>query len=1118
MTLLQSFSFLGHSLIDSSPAEDLIRPVPFDEIPNFPECDYDKEVTPLFKAIENKRWPVVKHFLLGGCWPGESEPDHKTPSTQVCTWVTKYETSFDGIEERGQWTQLPIHAALVYGAPDDVIKLLLKICPGTVQCGNDQRMVPLHLAFRHGASDAIVGYILDLFPEAIGAKDFRGRTPVECALEGPFSQRGQIIQKIFQRHKDSWKKKQVKLEAKNRIQQEKLSQTSKSLKSKDDEISNLNVSVDLIKWREDQTKKALLTLMSELKDINGWYQQKEKVVTKEAIVEDLSTKLASLQQVAESLIAETERENRQRSIDPKNALFGKINATHSRNLSRADTNDSLGTYSFGTSGTGASFCEDQILMNNHIVFLGSFDSPSNVSESGLVRPPILVSRASFNRNRSYASRTPSFQLRTHPIAEMDESVISESSKEVGEKTQADDTPETALVVEPIAFPSQGISWPCIKVSPITTVEQSKDKLSSSSHPTTTVEQSEDKLPSSAHSSHPSSASSSISSHVPTKEPDLDETSLCMKLPSTTEALSSEGVEPDLDKTISCVKLPSTTEALSSEGESTGSPSYQNLADKAEVTTGAPPPDASNDIFPRAVLPPLHPSTLATKKNSKKARNPFLKTLKKVSSRLFTKEISKKDASRFKNGRTKNASRNGYTSLQMPSGDDVLGKMLSTEAPENTPMHDVHISASYEASIKSAVKEGIITVIDHPVKSDKEEETPVPDFLAITGRWESKDENKNSTVVSRSSSKASKNGAGKDLDDAERTITRNVSNTVSESDGRSNASSKALRSGHEKDESGVDNEKLEEDSVTSQSSLHVSPAENEKDCAVLDGSNEREGAHTEPASDAPADKGVPSSENNFIEEEKDNEDGCGVDEGEAEETESRMQDEKLECKEEIDCEEVTAGVSVSDAENEDEEAAIGSQENMFVEIVDINPSDEDHDDEEDREEEEDREDDEDREEQTTSLTSDLIRAKIEMRDDCEVEIILPAEVDDKSTSDETASQADDDATVSSVVTDLRSTFRGALKKATKTASKIASRTAPMRRGSFKAPLRSASFKTKNPRLVGMNGSVSSPEMMKDPPVKPDLTEAREDSILKSVVIEMVSSKEAPNSEGGALFAL
>lgn len=410
-------SWFGGSDVEETVPAALIRAVSLDETPNFPECDYDKNPTNLFKAIESRKWETVEHFLLSGSWRREYHPSKELTTPQVCTWVTKYETSIDGNDEYGRWTQLPIHAALTFGAPDRVIKLLIKICPGSARCADDQRMVPLHLAFRHGASDESIGTLLDVFPEAIGVSDFEGHTPVECALDGPHSRRSEIIQAIIDRKKDTWQKKEAKLQAKQMKQKEKLSKLSHSLKNNVEEVADLSVAVDLIKLREENAKKVLLTLVSEVKDINGWYKKQEKVATKEEIVEDLSTKLASLQLVAEELVAESERQSNSPSPQhQKQALFGTLTNVGTT-LTDAEDNESTSALS---AVSRISSYGKYVRMNHHIEFVGSQDPIGDLKTIG--------SGLSFVRGKS--NQPPSLSRPTS--SDSAENQRSSSEKSVGD--------------------------------------------------------------------------------------------------------------------------------------------------------------------------------------------------------------------------------------------------------------------------------------------------------------------------------------------------------------------------------------------------------------------------------------------------------------------------------------------------------------------------------------------------------------------------------------------------------------------------------------------------------------------------------------------------------------
>lgn len=157
---------------------------------NMLECDYENGCSKLFKKLEEEDFDMVTTFLDTGYWPNTIFKD-TPPADQVRTWVTRFDPDD---ETQVKWSQLPLHLALVVGAPYDVITRLVDLYPSSVRCTDDQRMLPLHLALRHGAKDEVVEFILTKFPDAVNAKGKNNRTPVECALRGSNKSRGMILQ------------------------------------------------------------------------------------------------------------------------------------------------------------------------------------------------------------------------------------------------------------------------------------------------------------------------------------------------------------------------------------------------------------------------------------------------------------------------------------------------------------------------------------------------------------------------------------------------------------------------------------------------------------------------------------------------------------------------------------------------------------------------------------------------------------------------------------------------------------------------------------------------------------------------------------------------------------
>jgi hypothetical protein len=159
------------------------------------ECDYDKNCTTLYKAIENGEWVPALDFMDTGKWADPvfqstvfASQDPLVPERQARTWVTRYEENGGAV----RWSQLPLHAALIFGAPLKIIETLLTLYPQGVRCTDDRHMLPLHLAIKHGSEDSVLRLLVERFPEAITTKEAKGRLPI--LMEGPRHDRTKVIE------------------------------------------------------------------------------------------------------------------------------------------------------------------------------------------------------------------------------------------------------------------------------------------------------------------------------------------------------------------------------------------------------------------------------------------------------------------------------------------------------------------------------------------------------------------------------------------------------------------------------------------------------------------------------------------------------------------------------------------------------------------------------------------------------------------------------------------------------------------------------------------------------------------------------------------------------------
>ena len=136
--------------------------------------------TPLFDAIVREEWDAVNFFLESGSFsfsPFQSEEDQgAVAEDQAETWII-----CDNEEGKLLWRQLPLHAALCYGAPFNTIKELLKAYPAGACCADLDGNLPVHLAIKFNRDESILRLLLKALPDSFHAKNCMGQTPLDMA-------------------------------------------------------------------------------------------------------------------------------------------------------------------------------------------------------------------------------------------------------------------------------------------------------------------------------------------------------------------------------------------------------------------------------------------------------------------------------------------------------------------------------------------------------------------------------------------------------------------------------------------------------------------------------------------------------------------------------------------------------------------------------------------------------------------------------------------------------------------------------------------------------------------------------------------------------------------------
>jgi hypothetical protein len=155
------------------------------------------KATPLFRAIEKQDWQGVLLFLSTSKWSNSyfvSTTEHLSsppPKIQCQTWVTEYEKN--NPNGRQEWSQLPLHAAISYGAPAVVIQKLIDVYPKALQKTDNEGMLPIHLAFGFSAPEQVLASLLKGYPQGARQRGPGSRLPHECCELGPNKVRGEVF-------------------------------------------------------------------------------------------------------------------------------------------------------------------------------------------------------------------------------------------------------------------------------------------------------------------------------------------------------------------------------------------------------------------------------------------------------------------------------------------------------------------------------------------------------------------------------------------------------------------------------------------------------------------------------------------------------------------------------------------------------------------------------------------------------------------------------------------------------------------------------------------------------------------------------------------------------------
>jgi len=140
------------------------------------ELDYDVKPTELYRLIESKKFKEILSILdqvESNQGKDDSSCDYRI---QANTWIIRR-------NENGKlrWRILPLHAAIIFDAPLELIKGLIKLAPISLVSKDDIGKLPIHLAFDRDSFEDIIEILLNSCPESVLIRDKKGRLPHQCS-------------------------------------------------------------------------------------------------------------------------------------------------------------------------------------------------------------------------------------------------------------------------------------------------------------------------------------------------------------------------------------------------------------------------------------------------------------------------------------------------------------------------------------------------------------------------------------------------------------------------------------------------------------------------------------------------------------------------------------------------------------------------------------------------------------------------------------------------------------------------------------------------------------------------------------------------------------------------
>jgi len=160
------------------------------------ERDYDENPTRLFMYLQQRAWGLALPQLQS--YPDEAKvwvyrkakpekaPNVKEADSKALVVQHNSLVVHDGNEQpKFRWKLLPLHAAIVLGAPTEIIQDIVRAYPNAAKKTDERGSLPVHLAASRldvdPEGEKVVLQLFGAYPDSIEMQDRKGRTPPELA-------------------------------------------------------------------------------------------------------------------------------------------------------------------------------------------------------------------------------------------------------------------------------------------------------------------------------------------------------------------------------------------------------------------------------------------------------------------------------------------------------------------------------------------------------------------------------------------------------------------------------------------------------------------------------------------------------------------------------------------------------------------------------------------------------------------------------------------------------------------------------------------------------------------------------------------------------------------------